>query len=341
MDVECFIIRSEPNLEQGATFGCTYGSRSWPRGIKDFWTRTAHLFGNIRPDIMSSNTLILYCFALPPIRTCLMGYLPAMDVASLVVSLNAELTKTEESLYLSPAKDVLDVGCLRQCMLHKQAFCTFVGRDLRKPTAISNSKSFGMKRAPVEIRLLLLIGCCTNDSSSLLLQCREHVLEALRQDSRCEFKYLGPPNDQQANHIVLMPSIRTTIYLFNPSKSPSDSSNSILYLETGILDSIWGTTSSSHVVDHVIMKSTTSVFQGIFTVNSCLWPTRHPYFLLHLKDDFEGATAPINIFLVTYPGSRSLEVFWTGVKASAVGSMVDRVVKGPLSSHLQCRSIAE
>lgn len=108
---------------------------------------------------MANAAPLVYCFALPPIRVGLLTHLAAMDVASLSIALRIRLTNYEEATFLNPTKDILDSSYLRRCPLHRQALCTFLGKDLLKPINTVRSGVLEAKRAPVEIRLLLLIGC--------------------------------------------------------------------------------------------------------------------------------------------------------------------------------------
>lgn len=282
---------------------------------------------------MSSPAPIVYCFALPPIRARLLVHLAAMDVASLSISLGVILTEYEEATYLNPVKDVLDSSCLGRCPLHHRALYTFLGEDLLKPTATLRSNRLRIKRAPVEIRLILLIGCLTTDNAELLLQCRRHILDAIRQDPRCIFYYMGPSYNQQDSHIVLMPSIGTTIYLFNPSTSPSDGCSGILYLEAGILNTILKPSrppiKQLYVFAHVIEKSHTSMYQDSFNVRDFLWYTEHPYFVFQFKDDCQELAITFNIFLITYPGRTLFQRPWTELKAFLMESIMNRTVLGP------------
>lgn len=271
---------------------------------------------------------LIYCLTLPPVRDRLITHLPAMDVVSLSLSLGIELTDYEKATYLNPTKDVLDSSNFERCPLHDRALCTFLGRDLLKPAAILRSKRLSLRRAPDEIRLMLLVGCLTVDSALLLLQCRRHIINTLQQDPRCVFYHLGPPNDEQDNHIVLMPSIGTTLYLFNPYRSPSDHSNSILYLEARILGAILEysrpPTKPVYVCENVIEKSNTFMYQDSFTIRDLLWHTDYPYFLFQIKDDRDAVATTHNIFLVTYPGIRSFRGPWMEWKSLLIRSIMNQ-----------------
>ena len=202
------------------------------------------------------------------------------------------LTPHEERTYLNPAKDVTDMNRLSGCPLDHSSVCTFLGRDLLKPSALVQ-KSRNIRREPIELRLLLLYGCFSPHDDQLLLQCRQHLINAFTQEnSRCILSTVGSPHDEQDNTTIVIPSIRTVLYLFNPVKSQSDHLNSILYLEPktlgAILDIQQLPIKERYVFEHTIERSNTRMYRDFFTIEKYLWQTTHTYYLFQLA---EGCTA--------------------------------------------------
>lgn len=242
---------------------------------------------------MANSTPIAYCFAIPPIRAILMAHLPAMDIVTLSISLGIGLIESEEATYLSPAKDILHSSCLTRCSLYHQALCTFLGKDLPKPITTLRSNATNLKRAPVEIRLILLVGCLTSDNAELLLQCRKSIIDAFRNKSNPIINHLNTQTDERNSYSVLIPSIGTTIYLLNPRKSSSDRSIGIEYLRTGILDAIFKPPRPLHrptyTFEHTVRSMNSSMFQDSSTIRYFRWCTEHPYFLLQIEDMIDTA----------------------------------------------------
>lgn len=250
---------------------------------------------------------IRHFLTLPPIWTSVLVTLSPMDVVSICIAFRIEMSQVEKERRLNPVSQVLENYRWSRCQRPHLPICVFLGRDLVKPFAELSRNNIHLKRSSPEIVLLLVVGCLTEEGSTML-QCREEILSTLVISGGVIHQQTTSSNHRETSQVVFFPRYATSIHVVHPQLNPACPRSGIIYLKSSGLEAFVEKATTWLIFQSHVPLQSTAVYKDSFVNEHIWWRIEHHFFLFQLHDAAAADQRPISLFLVNESGVRRLRL---------------------------------